>query len=284
MKRRRIVSRPGMTIIELVAGLLILSIVAILFTRLLLAQGRFFDKQAQGSSARDVSRGALNRVISDLRMVEASGGVLAASASSITVRVPYAMGVVCSTAGVTTVSLLPVDSVMYSQPGFYGYAWRDNTTGAYTYVEGGTSLIVGDATICSNAGITTLPRGTVVALSPVLPAAATAGTPVMLFRRVRYEFTASNLVPGKTGLWRTVINPDGSLASEELVAPFASTASFKFFSVNDPVAEAAPPASLSNLRGIELHLDGMSERAALGQAAAESAPFITAVYFKNRMT
>lgn len=284
MKRSRFVSRAGLTIIELLMGLLILGIVATLLTRLLLAQGRFFDKQAQGTSARDVSRGALNRAISDLRMVEAGGGVVAASSSSITVRVPYAMGVVCSTAAVTTVSLLPVDSVMYSQPGFYGYAWRDNTSGAYTYVEGGTSLIVGDATICSGAGITTLPLGKVVALSPILPAAATVGTPVLLFRRIVYEFKASNLVPGKTGLWRTVINPDGSLASEELAAPFASTASFKFFSVNDPVAEVAPPASLSNLRGFELHLDGMSERAALGKAAAESAPFVTAVYFKNRMT
>lgn len=273
-----------MTIIELIVGLLILGIVAILFTNLLLAQGRFFDKQAQGSSARDVSRGALNRVISDLRMVEAGGGVLAASSSSITVRVPYAIGVVCSNTGVSTVSLLPVDSVMYSQPGFYGFAWRDNTSGAYTYVEGGTTLAVGDATICTTAGITTLQGGRVIALSPVLPAAATLGTPVLLFRRVRYEFKASTLIPGQIGFWRTVINPDGSLLSEELIAPFESTASFKFFSVNDPDAESAPPASLSDLRGLELHLDGMSERAALGKAAAEAAPFVTAVYFKNRMT
>lgn len=284
MSRRHFKPRFGLTIIELVIGMLILGIVAILLTRLLVSQGRFFDRQAQGSAARDVSRAALNRAISDLRMVETGGGVIAASSSSVTVRVPYAIGVVCSTTGVTTVSLLPVDSVMYSQPGFYGYAWRDNTTGAYTYVEGGTSVALGDASLCTGAGITTVATGNVVALTPVLPAAATLGTPVMLFRRVRYEFKASGLIPGQTGFWRTVINPNGTETGEELIAPFASTASFKFFSLNDPVAEAAPPASLPSLRGFELHLDGMSERAALGKSTAESAPFVTAVYFKNRMT
>lgn len=285
MNRIRLTSRRGLTIIELLVGMVILAIVATLFTRLLVAQGKFFDKQAQGSAARNVSRGAVNRAISDLRMVEAGGGVIAASPTSVTVRVPYAMGVVCATSGaVSTVTLLPVDSVMYSQPGFYGYAWRSSTTGLYNYVEAGSSVTNGTTSICTNAAITTLPNGKVIALSPALPVAATFGTPVLLFRRVRYEFKASALISGKTGLWRTVINPDGSETAEELVAPFTSTASFKFFGVNNPTAQTNPPASLGDLRGFELHLDGMSERAARGLASAESAPFITAVYFKNRMT
>jgi prepilin-type N-terminal cleavage/methylation domain-containing protein len=285
MKRTRFVSRKGMSLAEMLVGLVILGIVATLFTRLLVAQGKFFDKQAQGTAARNVSRGALNRAISDLRMVEAGGGVLAASATSVTIRVPYAMGVVCATAGgVTTATLLPVDSVMYAQPGFYGYAWRSSTSGLYNYVEAGASVANGTASVCTNAAITTLTNGKVIALTPALPAAATFGTPVLLFRRVRYEFKASNLVTGKTGLWRTVINPNGSETAEELVAPFASTASFKFFAVNNQVAQTNPPASLADLRGFELHLDGMSERVVSGKTAAESAPFITAVYFKNRMT
>lgn len=274
-----------MTLIELIVGMLVLGVVAILFTRLLVAQGKFFDKQAQSSAARNVSRGALNRVISDLRMVEAGGGVLIATSTAITIRVPYAMGVVCATGGgVTTTTLLPVDSVMYAQPGFYGYAWRSSTTGLYNYVEGGTSVAAGTASVCTNAAITTLTNGKVIALSPALPAGATFGTPVLLFRRVRYEFKASQLISGKTGLWRTVINPNGSEISEELVAPFASTASFQFFTVNSSAAQANPPAALSDIRGFELHLDGMSERAVSGKTTAESAPFVTAVYFKNRMT
>ena len=274
-----------MTVIELIVGLLILALVGILFTQLLLHQGRFFDKQAQENSARSVSRSALNRVISDLRMVEASGGVIAASATSVTVRVPYAIGVACAPLnGMTTIALLPVDSARFAASGFYGYAWRDDSSGAYTYVESGTSKTSASASDCTNAGLDTIPGGKVVAVSPGLPAQAVSGTPVFLFRRIRYDFKASSLIPGKIGLWRTVIHRDGSETADELVAPFASTASFKFFALNDPVAEASPPASLSSLRGFELHFDGMSERAAGGQASAESAPFITAVYFKNRMT
>lgn len=283
--RGKPVCRRGFTLIELIVGLLILGVVAILFTRLLVAQGRFFDKQSKSSAARSVSRGALNRVVSDLRMVEAGGGVVAASPTLITVRAPYAMGVVCATvSAVTTVTLLPVDSVMYARPDFYGYAWRGATTGAYNYVESGASLSIGTPSVCTSASITTLTNGKVVALSPALPPAATFGTPVLLFRRISYEFKASALIPGRTGLWRTTINPNGSQTSEELIAPFASTASFKFFVVGSPSAQAAPPATLSELRGFELHLDGMSESPAAGRAVEESAPFVTAVYFKNRMT
>lgn len=284
MTSRRLASRPGLTLIELIVGLLVLGVVAILFTRLLAAQGKFFDRQAQTTASRNVSRGALNRVISDLRMVEAGGGVLASSAASITVRVPYAMGVVCATVGgVTTATLLPVDSVMYFQPGFYGYAWRSSVTGLYNYVEDGASVAAGTTSVCTNAAITTLTNGRVIALSPALPAAATFGTPVLLYRRVRYEFKTSALIPGKTALWRTVVNPGGSEMAEELVAPFASTASFRFFAVNSQTAQANPPAALSDLRGFELHFDGMSERAVSGKTTVESAPFITAVYFKNRI-
>jgi hypothetical protein len=71
--------------------------------------------------------------------------------------------------------------------------------------------------------------------------------------------------------------------SEELVAPFASTAKWRFYTLQGGnVAQDAPPASLADIRGLELHLDGISEYAAPGQASNESAPFTTAVFFKNR--
>ena len=110
------------------------------------------------------------------------------------------------------------------------------------------------------------------------------GTPVFLYRRIRYEFKASTSVPGKLGLYRTVIFPNGSESTEELVAPFAATARYRFFVVgSNDVAQDAPPAPLSDLRGIELHLDGMSETIIPGAQSAESAPFTTAVFFKNRI-
>ena len=283
-------ARRGFTLIELMVALVLFGIVGALFTRLMTVQGRFFDRQGMGNAARNVSRASLNRVVSDFRMIEATGGVVAATSTSITIRIPFAIGVLCrnNLAGTATVlSLLPVDSTTYAlavaNQQFYGYAWRNFSTGVYSYVESPATEAGADASNCTAVSITMVPNGKTVQVTPVVPALAGLGTPVFLYNKVKYEFKASTAVPGKLGLYRTVIAPSGALATEELVAPFANTAGWKFFAVNGgSVAQAAPPANLADLRGLELHLDGISENIAPGQTTNEKAPFTTAVFFKNR--
>ena len=280
-------ARRGFTLIELLVGLVIFGIIGMLFTRLMTVQGKFYDRQGLGNAARNVSRASLNRIVSDFRMIESTGGVIAASSTSLNLRIPFAIGVVCGPSGVgTVVSLLPVDSTTYANAGFYGYAWRNFTTGAYSYVENPATEANADAAqtaVCANRQITTVPKGKVVFITPVAPAGAGLGAPVFLYSQVRYEFKASVAVPGKLGLWRTTIAPNGAQATEELVAPFANTAGWKFFTLNGgSVAQAAPPANLADIRGLELHLDGISETIAAGLTTNEQAPFTTAVFFKNR--
>lgn len=277
--------RRGFTLIELMIGMVIFAIIGALFTGLLTTQGRFFDKENLGNAARNVSRAALNRVVSDLRMVETTGGVLAASPTSITLRLPFALAVVCGTNNSSTaISVLPVDSVTYNAPGFFGYAWRNATTGAYTYVENPAAQTKGVGyNMCGSVGIVTLTNGLTARLTPVVTGSS-LGTPLFLYRRIRYDFKASTAVPGKIGLYRTTIYPDLSETSEELVAPFSSTARFRFFVAgNSTAAQDLPPATLSDIQGLELHLDGMSETIAPGSTTAEGAPFTTAVFFKNRI-
>jgi prepilin-type N-terminal cleavage/methylation domain-containing protein len=281
--------RRGFTLVEILVGMVIFAVIGALFTKLLTTQGRFFDKQNMGNAARNVSRASLNRVVSDMRMIEATGGMISASSTAITARVPFALAVVCGTnssgPGTTTaISILPVDSVIYNAPGFYGYAWRSATTGAYTYVENGAIQYKNTGQdLCTQVGITTLTNGRNARLSPVVTGSS-LGTPLFLYRIIRYEFKASTAVPGKVGLYRTTIFTDGTQTTEELVAPFANTARFRFFVVgNNTDAQDNPPAALSDVRGLELHLDGLSETAVPGSASAESAPFTTAVFFKNRI-
>ena len=278
-------ARRGFTLVELLVGIVIFAIIGALMTRLITVQGRFFDRQGMSNAARNVSRASLNRIVSDFRMIEPSGGVIAASPTSLTIRVPFSIGVMCANAnGGTVITLLPADSTMYANAAYFGYAWRDFQTGAYSYVESGSTRDVASVATCTGVNITTVPGGKAVLVKPPLPSQAGLGTPVFMISHVRYEFKASAAVPGKVGLWRTVIAQNGNETAEELVAPFANTAKWRFYTLQGGnVAQDNPPANLGDIRGLELHLDGMSEYAAPGQTSVENAPFTTAVFFKNRI-
>ena len=64
-----------------------------------------------------------------------------------------------------------------------------------------------DAT-CTTAGITKYPGGTIITMSPALPASAKAGHTVFLYQRVRYDFATSTVLPGRRALWRTIVDTD----------------------------------------------------------------------------
>jgi hypothetical protein len=269
--------------VELIIGMVILSIIGMALTRILITQARYFDHQKIANLARNVSRGPLNRMVSDLRMVEALGGVVEAQQNYVIVRVPYAMGVVCATTGgATHISLLPVDSAMYAAPGFSGYAWRSGQ-GTYRYVEAGPPTVsTGSLAVCDAAHIQTLTAANakVIQITPQLTDTASVGTPVFLFRRIRYRFRGSDAIPGSQGLFRTTMQTG---VAEELSAPYDGSAAFHFFIGSSTVATVNPPADLSTLRGVELLLNGMSERNASGTTQKYKAPFSTAVFFKNRL-
>jgi hypothetical protein len=264
--------------------MVILAIVGMGLTKVMASQARYFDHQKTSNLARAVSRGPLNRVVSDLRMVEAAGGVISASATSIEMRVPYAMGVVCGpgpTNTYTHISLLPVDSAMYSAPGYSGYAWRGGN-GVYHYVNDNTTKEVGTLSVCNNFGIKTLTTegARIIRIMPKLDSAATYGTPVFLFRKIRYSFGPSTSVPGTTALFRTRMDDN---YVEELSAPYDATAKFRFFVGSSLTAQNSPPSDLSTMRGIELNMTGLSERTPTGATQKKKAPFVTAVFFKNRL-
>jgi hypothetical protein len=249
-------------------------------TGLIVSQSKFFGEQSAISNARAVSRSATNILISELRRLDSTGGVVAANNDSITIRVPYRMGVVCGSAvAATTVSLLPVDSLVAATAGFSGYAWRDTITGVYTYREAGVSIAVPTALLCTTNRINTVPGGAVSAVAPAAPGGAGPAVPIFLFQRVTYRFAPSvTLASGQRALWRRV---HATAVNEELVAPFDSTAKFRFFVLNNASAQDAPPGNLADLRGIELVLTAINERAT--RTGGTTSPYTTAVFFNNRL-
>ncbi|MGZ8398061.1 MAG: PulJ/GspJ family protein [Gemmatimonadales bacterium] len=290
----RTLTRRGFTLVELLISMIVTAIIGAALVRMVLSQARFMDQQEAWREARSVSRGGINRLLSDLRAVEAAGGLRAAVAGGqdFTVRVPYAFGVLCGIVGsIYTVSLLPVDATMYAEPGYTGFAIRNKAGTAYLYSPGTVAPILpGTTALCLNGlydSITTVPAfngspaGTVVNLTRAGTVAPVPdrGSIVYLYRDIRYEFKASVAIPGRTGLWRTPISAVAS--TEELAAPFNATARVNFYNLDAMPAQAAVPP-VQNVRGLELRLNGMSERTPAGSAAPKTANMTTSVFFENR--
>ncbi|HEX6693569.1 MAG TPA: prepilin-type N-terminal cleavage/methylation domain-containing protein [Longimicrobiales bacterium] len=274
--------RHGFSLVELLVALVLTAIIGASLTTLFVTQSRFLEQQQKQEFARGVARSATNIMMSELRMVDRDSGITAASPTSITARVPFAMGVVCGTTGlglIVTFQMFPVDPSLYNVGNIDGFAYR-GASGYYQYrvSSGSAQPATSTAGLCATNGISAPAGSQIMAISTVNPAAAVRGDPIMLFRNVRYHFAASAAVPGRVGLYREVEGVD-----EEIVAPFDNSAGFAFF-VNDALtSQSAAPASsaLNTLTGLEIKLNSISERPN-ADGTYTVVPMTTGVFFKNR--
>jgi prepilin-type N-terminal cleavage/methylation domain-containing protein len=288
MKRRR----SGFSLAELLVAVVLLGIVGGALTRMVVDQMRLFDTLEVSRSARSVARNSMNVLMSELRMVQDSGGITAVAGNnkSVTLNVPYRMGVLCNTgSGVTTVSMLPVDSLTLARAVFAGFGWRNRTTGRYVVVpsagvapieSGSTSRCTGSAS--GEAGVATMTidgqAGQVLDIVPAVTMTTTAmrGAPVMFYQSITYSFAASSMYPGKIGLWRSVAGGD----NEELMAPFTADARFRYYQAGDDTSRTTAPA-LSAIRGLALVLNSEGSRTPAGHDAPSQTRMMTSVFFKN---
>lgn len=280
----RMYARPGISLVEIIVALTLASVLGATATSAFVTQSKFFDAQEKADFARGVSRSALTVIMSELRMLEQGGGIVSASTSQITVRAPYALGIVCGTAEELTISRLPTDDEMLSNAEFSGLAFRSRATGSYTYVENSglkpTPDKDGEA-VCDAAGVSVYedkkgPDGK--ALQGPLPSPLPeVGEPIFLYQIVTYEFRNSVSVPGRLALWRSTATGE----PEELAAPFDTTAGFRFYAADAATSQSTVPGALHTITGIELLLDGVSERPD-HDGSHRSVPLSTSVFFKNR--
>jgi prepilin-type N-terminal cleavage/methylation domain-containing protein len=285
-------SQPAFTIVEILVVLTILAIIGALLVRVMLSQGRFTDQQNALRGARMVSRQALNILESEIRMVQDSGGIDSASTDGKTIRlfVPYRFGLNCGVFfGKTFASMLPIDSLAAAQAKYAGFAWRDHV-GIYHHILppaplGADSIRAWpNASECSGSGagqaqLKTLTingrSGQVFELRPA-QAAAPKGQAVFVFQRLTYTFMASTAFPGQFGLFRTV---QGG-GSEEIMAPFDSTARFKYWTRSATASVSAPPA-LPLIRGIDIVFAGRSSYTPMGKSAPAKSTVVATIFFKN---
>jgi type II secretory pathway pseudopilin PulG len=291
-------TRAGTTLAELLIGLVVIAIVATGLLKLLTTQTRFADNQEAMRSSRSVSRDAFNIMMTDLRMVQDTLAIQKATPDTITVRVPYAYGIVCGTTlGVTTVSLVPGDSAQRALAAYSGVAYRDSASGIFQFSPKGLTgtLLYGTSNqqqACADSvtgpGITqvsyrgrrdsvmaiTQPLGTPKPISAALP-----GNPMFLWQEITYAFGPSTAYgPSKRGLYRIVTN--GS--TDEIIAPFDTSAHFRFYVLNQDASQINPPANLNTIRGLDLRLNARSANTPAGNKEPKLSKVMTAVYFKNR--
>ena len=299
MMKTNLRRRSGFSLVEILTALTILAIIGVAMTKMIMTQTRSFQFENSGRRARTAARSAMNIMITDLRMVQDNGGIDSIDATNnrwIEVRTPYVFGVVCEVnASYAMLGLVPVDSFQTVSSKYAGYAVRDKTTGIYGYSAAGTSdtIKVQDVSKCHGPGYypdtaTVAGRsGTVVKVTPAPPAGTAVGDPAFVYQRVRYEFKGSGIYANRLGLYRKIMgraNTDSLW--EELVAPFSSTARFRYFvnpsNYNDTSSTIAPTqANLNKIRGFQLYLPAESSDTVPGHTAPQYANTTTAVFFKN---
>jgi prepilin-type N-terminal cleavage/methylation domain-containing protein len=273
-------SRRGFTLVELLIATIVAGILGTALARLLVNDSRFVARQEAMLSARSTARTAMNWMATELRMIGDSG-LVAASGTSVTLRVPYAFGVVCErSSNLLVISLMPTDSLAYATALADGLAWR-RPSGEYQSIPGVGVSASSDSAACALDSIRVVPDGKLVGLSGT-PAGAPhqppAGSIGYLYQTVTYRFAASVDLPGRIGLWRQA----GSAADEELVAPFAAAAGFGFLVGASLDALDAPPADLETVNGLELRLIGESEFTPRGASGPQAFELITQLRFANK--
>ncbi|MEK7402004.1 MAG: prepilin-type N-terminal cleavage/methylation domain-containing protein [Gemmatimonadota bacterium] len=294
MLRGRRGARAGFSLAELIVAFTLLAILGATFTRIMVTQGRFTDQQNALRNARTVSRQGMNVLMSEARMVQDSLGVDSASSDGKTIRlvVPYRFGMNCGVSGTkNVVSMLPVDSLALVQAVYAGWAYR-NQLGAYTMPVVPAPLTTDaptastDAAQCTGSGagqaqIRTITlggrAGEVLDISPAVASpTAPKGQAVFFYQRVTYQFKASAAFPGWNGLYRSVEGGTG----DELVAPFDTSARFKYWTAAATASVSSPPA-LALIRGIDIVFVGRSSYTPMGKTVPSKTTVVASIFFKN---
>jgi prepilin-type N-terminal cleavage/methylation domain-containing protein len=266
-------TRRGFTLTELLVGMFVFAILATALARLIIANSRFVSRQEAMLDARQTARAAMAVVVPELRMVSDSG-LIAASPNSITVRVPYAFGVLCQNGYAV---LAPPDSTVYATAAYGGIAYQQSS-GAYAFDT--TVTITGITTqtaSCDADSIRAIAGGPRIRLS--VTNLAPAGRLFYVFQNVTYSFAPSAELSGRQALWRRA----GANAAEELLAPFDTAARFAFLVGSRLKVQTAVPSPLSKVRGIELRFAAQSVAAAEGAASPDRFALYPRVRFGNTL-
>ena len=269
--------RTGFTIIELIVTLVVIAILGTALTRILINDARFVDRIDANAAARQNARSAMTLMLSELSGVSDGGIVSPTDSTQITFRTPFAFGLTCDTqSGWTYGVLMPSDSVVVADAVMNGMATR--TDAGYTFHTSASFQYHGTTAICNADSIFVPPGGALVRMQN-LSSTVDLGTPFYLYEQASYSFGSSTTLTGRRALLRT----DGNGTTEELVAPFADSAKFRFLVGQSLTAQSTTPSDLDDIFGLELNLTAESVYDTQEDGKPSEFGLQTSVVFRNKV-
>jgi prepilin-type N-terminal cleavage/methylation domain-containing protein len=243
--------REGFTLIEVLVALVIGTLLGGALISLLAGQSLFYAKSDQTISAERNIRAAAEMISTEVRMA-APEDLVAATPDSISLRYDVLRGVVCDSTAPDEVAGFVLDTV-----GAFGLStavegWADSEPydSAFVYADGFsgtvTSIGSGPKTVCTDNGApSTLPSAyyrTVSGWHAQFGDLPDRGSYVRVYKLLTYRFAPSVFASGRT-LWR---------GSEELVGPFADSASFSYVMADGGVQTTVSGSSLDSVRALRV--------------------------------
>ena len=298
MMRRHAAARAGFSLVEILTALVIFGVIGVALTKMVIGQARSFQIDNGSRRARTTARSAMNILTTDLRMTQDVGAIDSIDTVNnrwVDLKVPTAFGIVCQVnAANIIIAIVAVDSFQTASSKYGGYAVRNPTTGSYQYTSAGSSDTIWTANVNSCRGGPQIfadtvrfsgRAGGVYEASGVPPAGATVGAPAFIYQHVRYQFDTSGIYPNRMGLYRTIRGRNNTdKLTEELIAPFASTARFRYYTnpwtYRDTVTKTAP-ANVNTIRGLQIHLPAQSSDTVPGARSPRTSTTTMSVFFKN---
>jgi hypothetical protein len=261
--------RAGFSLVETMIALVLSSFVIVLVSTTFLVQNRYYSSQTLRAAAHDNARTATERMASEIRSVMADG-FLSAGPTSLTIRSPMLLAVVCDRQG-NNISVhneggeagIDTDEVA-------GVGWLDRSTGIWSYRTATWSYVDqsggNPATDCAGNGADTNGATSefhrLRRFNLLYGSTPDDGEIIMLYRETTFSIQSSALEPGTLGLFRASYGQ----SAVELATGMDPTASFQYRTGGSAYANSVASANLDDIDAVRLVAEARKRSQSAGQA------------------